>query len=255
MSTELSLFNSGCACFAGLQVLTICDMQSTSIQTLLSVPVGQRGDAWESDFLRELPKASVRIVNDTAVAGPDGWPYLLLATDLAPGADAPVDADRIDSFVNVAQWIATRGLGLVLNPEKAMPDFVMTYGMVWNFRERGEFLTLPEKSAGEKSAGGPIEIRDGQQLHAGAPSLAYLPQDVRSVLREFLKRQRVFEPRVLMISTDNQITWDLAFSLESLGSPPASEHAGIAEAISWFLPAHYSVALINESSVPGFSAL
>lgn len=231
-------------------------MQSTSIQTLLNVPVAQRGDAWESDFLRELPKASVRIVDDTAVAGPDGWPYLLLATDLAPeatpvtGANQPVDADRIDSFVNVARWLATRGLGLVLNPEKAMPDFVMSYGMVWNFRERGEFLT-----ATEKRSGGPVEIRDGQQLHAGTPSTAYLPEDVRVILREFLKRQRVFEPRVLMISTDNQVTWDLAFSLESLGSPPAAEHAGIAEAIAWFLPAHYSVALINESSVPGFTSL
>lgn len=225
-------------------------MQSISIQNLLNVPVSQRGDSWESDFLRELPKASVRIVDDTAVAGPDGWPYLLLATDLSPSNGGAVDSDRVDSLANVARWLATRGLGLVLNPEKAMPDFVMSYGMVWNFRERGEFL-----SVADKRTGGPVEIRDGQQLHAGPPSLSYLPEDVRLILREFLKQQRVFEPRVLMISTDNQATWDLAFSLESLGSPPAAEHNGIAEALAWFLPAHYSVALINESSVPGFSNL
>jgi hypothetical protein len=40
-----------------------------------------------------------------------------------------------------------------------------------------------------------------------------------------------------------------------LKSPPQSEHAGIAEAIAWFLPAHYTVALVSEKSIPGFQPL
>ncbi len=210
---------------------------------LLKIPVAQRDEAWEVEFLKELPKADVRIVSEAAVAGPDGWPYLLISTDAAPGSEAD------EKFLHVASWLATRGMGFVVNPEKAMPDFVMNYGMVWNFRERGEFLT-----PAAKSREGGLEIKDGQQLFTGAPSLAYLPEDVRVILRDFLKRQKVMEPYVLMVSTDQEV-WDLAFSIESLGNPPAREHAGIAEAISWFLPAHYSVALVSERNIPGFAAL
>ena len=57
-----------------------------------------------------------------------------------------------------------------------------------------------------------------------------------------------------MISTD-KVNYDLCFSIESLKSPPAHEHANIAEAISWFLPAHYTVALVSEKTVPGFQSL
>lgn len=214
---------------------------------LLKIPVAQRDEAWEVEFLRELPKSDVRIVNETAVAGPDGWPYLLISTESAPGSSPNAVPD--EKFLHVASWLATRGMGFVVNPEKAMPDFVMNYGMVWNFRERGEFLTPAAKARDTK-----LEIKDGQQLFTGPPSLAYLPEDVRVILRDFLKRQKVVEPYVLMVSTDQEV-WDLAFSIESLGNPPAREHAGIAEAISWFLPAHYSVALISERNVPGFAAL
>jgi len=38
-------------------------------------------------------------------------------------------------------------------------------------------------------------------------------------------------------------------------SPPAHEHANIAEALSWFFPAHYSIALISEKVVPGFQSI
>ena len=57
-----------------------------------------------------------------------------------------------------------------------------------------------------------------------------------------------------MISQDN-IHFDLCFSLESLGNPPDNEHEGIAEALSWFLPTHYSIVLISEKSLPEFLPL
>ena len=121
--------------------------------------------------------------------------------------------------------------------------------MVWNFCQRGEFLT-PSATRPQ----GKLEIADGQQLYTGAPNSAFLPEEARAVIRDFLKRQKVTVPKILMISTDQE-NWDLAFSIESMGSPPLNEHAGIAEALSWFLPAHYSVALVSEKTVPGFAAL
>jgi hypothetical protein len=49
--------------------------------------------------------------------------------------------------------------------------------------------------------------------------------------------------------------FDLAFSLDSLGNPTADEHNGLAEAIAWFLPAHYSIALVSEKVITGFQPL
>lgn len=219
--------------------LSLRDMTSTRVAQLVEIALANRDEAWELEFLRELPKSRIRVLEQAPVSGPDGWPYLMVSTD----------GDVDDSVASVAQWLASRGVGFVVNPEKSLPDFVLSYGMVWNFRERGQFLTATTNARSEK-----LEIRDGQQLYTGAPSNAFLPTDVRAVLKDFFKRQRVFGPRLLMVSTD-QVQWDLAFSIESLGSPPEKEHLGIAEALSWFLPAHYSLALISEINVPGFAEL
>ncbi|HWU44373.1 MAG TPA: hypothetical protein VN132_13070, partial [Bdellovibrio sp.] len=64
----------------------------------------------------------------------------------------------------------------------------------------------------------------------------------------------VLRPRILVMSTDRK-HYDLAFSLESLGNPPQKEHAGIAEAIGWFLPPHYSIVLVSEKGLPEFVEL
>lgn len=211
-------------------------MALDTIPTLLKVKLQDRDPDWEVQFLTALCHERVSLVQDQPVQGPDSWPYMMIRT----GGEEPM--------LNLVRWASTRGIGFVVNPDQAMPDYVLTYGMVWNCRERGEFLTpAPEKTS-------ELIIRDGEQLFAGPPSTTYLPEDVRQVLRDFLRRQRVQAPRVLMLSRDEK-DWDLAFSIESLNSPPATEHAGIAEAVSWFLPAHYSVALVSERVVPGFVAL
>ncbi len=208
-----------------------------SLTGLLETAVSNRDDAWEAAFLKALPSANLRIVNDAPVAGPDGWPYLLVSTD----GDEPLP--------NVVRWLVSQGVGLVVNPEKPIPDYVLSYGMIWNFRERGEFFT-PNPNV----RSGPVELQNGQQVFAGPPSESYLPKEVRFVLREFLRQQKIEQPKVLMVSEDQKV-WDLAMSLDSLGQPPESEHAGIAEAISWFLPAHYSLVLMKEQTLPGFVEL
>lgn len=224
-------------------------MTAQRLHQLIALPISNRDETWEHEFLRELASAPVRIVEEAPVAGPDGWPYLMISTDLKNEDGEPLTA--------VASWLSTRGMGFVVNPEKPIPDYAVSYGMVWNFRERGQFLTpVPASPGGTslKALSTKFEIKDGQQLFAGPPSMAYLPEDVRAVLREFLKRQGVSKPKALMLSAD-QKDWDLAFSIESLGNPPAAEHGGIAEAVGWFLPAHYTVALVSEKHVAGFTAL
>ena len=222
-----------------------------SMKQILSVPVGERDLSWELKFLRNLGEGSIAVTNPDPVQGPDGWPYLMASTEGAAAASA----GDFEPTAKVVRWLSDRGMGLVINAEKPLPDFVLSYGMIWNFRERGEFLTaVSEKNENRTPQRGALTIVDGQKLFAGPPSRTYLPDDVRGVLREFLKRQRVLAPKVLMLSADES-NWDLAFSIESLGSPPQAEHSQIAEAIAWFLPQHYSVALVSEKTVPGFDLL
>jgi hypothetical protein len=40
-----------------------------------------------------------------------------------------------------------------------------------------------------------------------------------------------------------------------MGLSPEVEHQGILEALAWFLPPHYSVALVSEKGFPAFENL
>ncbi|KYG70684.1 hypothetical protein [Bdellovibrio bacteriovorus] len=210
-----------------------------SLLELVNVPDEQRDHKWEIDFFMAITQGNVKLLHEAPQKGPDGWPYLLVET----GEDATENANK------VMQWSAMKGVGIAVNPRKNYPDYVFTYGMLWNFKETGLFY-----QSADESVVGTVEMPTGQKLHAGPPSPQYLPQYVRNILKEFFRDQAVLRPRILVMSTDRK-HYDLAFSLESLGNPPTKEHQGIAEAISWFLPPHYSVVLVSEIGLPPFTDL
>ncbi len=210
---------------------------------LLDVAPDARDGDWEKAFLATLPEARVRILNPEPSTGPGGWPYLFVGE----ATDVEVESEPL---LQVLSWLSTRGIGLALNPQKEVPDFVLTYGMVWNFRERGQFLT--EVTSDTRS--GAIEVSAGQEVLTAQPTEQYLPPYARAMVKQFLADQGAFTPKIMMVSFDKK-NYDLCFSIESLKSPPQEEHAGIAEALSWFLPAHYTVSLVSEKALPGFQAL
>lgn len=206
---------------------------------LTTVADENRDQKWESDFFMELAQGRLKLLTKDPQTGPDGWPYLL--TETSAEADEPAQ--------NLFQWLAEKGVGLVINPRKEYPDYVFSYGMIWHFRETGLFYR-----AKDNVPTGAFELKDGVKLHTGDPTVQYLPVYVRSILREFFRDQGLLNVKILMISTD-RTNYDLAFSLESLGNPPVKEHQGIAEAISWFLPPHYSLVLVSEKGLPAFTSL
>jgi hypothetical protein len=206
---------------------------------LVQTPDILRNEDWESQFLKVLTESNIKVMSADPQYGPDGWPYIM--------AEATADAEEPSQ--KVIMWLATRGMGLVINPSKEYPDYILTYGMIWSFKETGFFF----KKVDAPSAG-KIELNRKNIAHAGTPSPQYLPEYVRQILREFLRDQGVLAPKILVISQDNK-NYDLAFSLESLGNPPESEWAGVAEAIGWFLPPHYSILLVSEKDMPEFSTL
>jgi hypothetical protein len=212
-----------------------------NLNELTQVPDEKRDTQWENDFFMQVSTGRLKLLFQEPQPGPDGWPYLLTETTLESEAAEPAQ--------KILQWLATRGLGLVINPQKEYPDYVFSYGMVWHFKETGLFYRAkPAVSTGS------FELSGGEKLHVGEPAPEYLPQYVRGILKQFFLDQGLLSVKILVMSAD-RINYDLAFSLESLGNPPVKEHQGIAEAIGWFLPPHYSIALVSEKGLPEFFSL
>lgn len=205
---------------------------------LLKTADSARDAQWEDEFLTRLTESPLTVLSPDPQTGPDQWPYLMVSTDAGD-----------ESAQKILAWLAERGIGLAVNPTKDYPDFVLTYGMIWNFRETGRFIDrrqVPQDGA--------VEYDPRTLKMSGPPTEQYLPKYVRRVLKQFWNDQGVLSPRIQVLSVDGE-NYDFAFSLESLGNPPATEHAGIAEAISWFLPPHYSVVLVSEKGLPPFADL
>lgn len=213
---------------------------SVEFETLIQQPEARRDAQWERQFLDGLLQLKVAVVKDEPQTGPDGWPYLLVRT--GPGGT--------EAFPRIVRWLSSRGIGVAVNPHKMVPDYIFTYGMLWNYMETGRFV-LPQ----EPRPAGPIVLEPGQRMVMGPPTFKYLPEYVRSVLREFLAAQGFHKPRVLVISTPDYKNIDLALSLESLGglSPDGQKH--LAEGLAWFLPLHYNLALMSEANLPPFTPL
>lgn len=202
---------------------------------LLTTPIDDRDEAWEDAFFRALPKSKFEFLSESPIEGPDGMPYLAVKiTDDGEPAD------------KVLEWLGEKGVGLAIDPTKEMPDYVFSYGMIWNFLLNGEFVTAVE----EKRGGKEVNIEPGQEMMAGTPSESYLPPHVRGLFREFLRDQGVLKPRAVMLSQDGE-NYDFCFSLESLGNPPQEEWQGILEAFSWFFPLHYSFSILSEEMIQG----
>lgn len=209
-----------------------------------SVPDQNRDFSWDEKFFKLLSQARINIISAEPQQGPDHWPYLLSMTTVT-------DKLPIDSAQKTLRWLSEKGIGLVVNPERSpYPDYVFSYGMIWYFRETGFFMLPPQKGQQLSS-----EVSNPENKWAtGAPTEQYLPKYVRQVLKNFFADQMKHQVKIMMISAD-QKNYDLAFSLESLGNPPAAEHAQIGEALSWFLPPHYTVALISEAGFSDFAEL
>lgn len=212
-----------------------------TLHQITQTPEASRDQSWENRFFQALSKEKINVLSAEPQSGPDGWPYLL--TETSDEATEPT--------AQIIHWLADKGIGLVVNPMKEYPDYVFTYGMIWSFKETGYFFKPLEKAQVQTAAAGAVEF-DNMQVQAGNPTAEYLPLYVRKVLQDFFRDQSILRPKILMVSTDGGPNYDLAFSLESLGNPPESEHAGIGEAISWFLPPHYSLLLVSEKGLPAF---
>jgi hypothetical protein len=208
--------------------------ESQNLTEILKIPDTQRDTSWENQFFHSLASGHLEVFTQEPQTGPDGWPYLLVKSD--DGSKEP--------FQRILHWLSDKGIGLVINPQKEYPDYVFTYGMLWHFKETGLFFR--DQPA---TTEGVFEFQVKDIKSAGAPAETYLPGYVRKIIREFLLQQGVLAPKILAFSLDGK-NFELAFSQESLGEPDQTEHQGVLEAIAWFLPPHYQIALVSEKELP-----
>lgn len=214
-----------------------------TIAELLKQSESLRDEAWEQQFLNQLPSLRFQVLEAQVQEGPDGWPYLFV--EIHQGNEGGED------FFELQKWLLNQGVGLAINPLRSPPDYVLPYGQLWLYQTTGKFVAevKPRLKGGE-----PFAIEDGQKIVAGPPTEEFFPTYARRVLKEFLNQQGVSQPLVLVVSSD-QKNYDLCFSTESFGTPPAEEHVGILEAMSWFFPANYTLALVSEKGLPQFTPL
>ena len=213
-----------------------------NINDLCTTPEARRDYKWERQFLDAFVQAKVELVKDEPVQGPDGWPYFFVKTGISEEKGEPV--------VRLLGWLKDKGIGLVVNAHKELPDYIFNYGMIWNFAERQLLVQDSPQHEGPDT----LDFKEGESVFFGCPSKEYLPTYVVQVLLDFFHQQKVEDPRVAIIGKDKD-NYDLCFSLESLGNPPEQEHQGILEALSWFLPTHYSLMLLSEEAVSNFFSL
>lgn len=204
---------------------------------LIAQPESYRDEEWERAFLHSFMEAQVELTSDEAQKGPDGWPYIFVKTSAA--GKEPVS--------RVLKWLSERGVGLAVNPQKVVPDYIFTYGMIWNFRETGQFLAPITSQPADR-----VTYKKEEKWMFGAPTEKYLPIYVRRVLREFFIAQKLTPPTILVATSPDFKQTDLLISLDSLGDPPKQDHPRIAEFIGWFLPMHYSIVLASEEHLPPF---
>lgn len=185
------------------------------------------------EFFAQLLKKPVRLLTPDPQQGPEGFPYLLVTTH-----------QEGDQFIDLLKWCADKGVGIVINPTETSADYIFTYGMIWNFFLRGEFITESTSSTETRSE---LEFNNQQTVLTAVPNESYWPLPARKIFKEFLLQQGIYTPRCLLI-LDHVAPGDvdLCFSLESLGQPPIAEQKGILEAFAWFFPLHYSLAFVHE---------
>jgi hypothetical protein len=225
-----------------------CDINKTqALVPLLQVPREQRDEQWQQQFLQLIQHASMEAGDPEVQTGPDGFPYFVLRT--------PVPGRAFESFCihnMMNDLLLEKGYGVVLNPSGEAADWVFSNGDIVNLAINGEFYSAPDQS-------NPAYIEMTQQMGViqkndkvllAQPSPRFLPVKTRTAIREFLKRNGIKRPMVMLLSrtSEGRAVQQLVFNVfaEDLSSP---EQVGmIMQSLTWFLPRHYAILSINKQS-------
>lgn len=220
------------------------DLHKTGLlMDLCETPIEKRDPEWAKEFLANLPQASFKTGDPQVITGPDGFPYFQLSFP-EPGVE--FQCFVVDNMVY--DFLLSNGMGFVINPQKEQPDWVFSYGDVFNYALKKDFYNT-DNTFFSKEAPQDEKIAEDVQVMVGAPSEFILPVPVRAVIKSFLQFKGIKEPKVLLMSKekDGVQVQDLVFNFTPKNFEKEEEFRATAQQLMWFLPRHYSVIFYDEN--------
>lgn len=165
------------------------DLEKTQlIFGLIDVPRENRGEEWQKSFLENVVHASFRCGDPQVITGPDGFPYFQL---LMPRPNEHFQCYVIDRMKD--DFLLELGYGVVINPDKGQPDWVLSYRDILNLHLTESFYTTG--STLFSGAKNDETIIKDEKVLIGQPSEFILPAMTRAILREFLINNGVKSPK------------------------------------------------------------
>lgn len=222
------------------------DLSKTHIlYELCKVPKVERDAAWNIKFLEQVTEASFACGSPQVIEGPDGFPYVQL--------NLPEPGKSFQCYVikhMTHDFLMERGFGVVINPGKGDPDWVFSYGDIVNHHLSGEFYT---KSKDWHLTQEEV-IKEKEEVLLGQPSETILPQQTRTVIREFMKRIGVPEVKLLLMHRRKPqgTLQELVFNRTPETFESTEQYTSVMKCISWFLPRHYTYVTVEESRFKEF---
>ncbi|MBP2616855.1 hypothetical protein [Chryseobacterium jejuense] len=223
------------------------DLDKTDIlYKLIQIPPVERDEKWQQTFLENIGHASFRCGDPQVVTGPDGFPYFQL---FLPEPNQPFQCYVIDNMKD--DFLLSSGFGVVINPTENRADWVLSYGDILNFYLNKTFYTT---TASDFSNGTRTEtITEDEKVMVGQPSEILLPQQTRQLLADFLKANGIVTPKTLLMMRQKKdgtgVSQDLVFNVTPHHFKDENTYRSVMQAISWYLPKHYSYVGMNENSL------
>jgi hypothetical protein len=220
--------------------------KTNELYHLVAVPPQDRDAAWDTAFLANLAGASFRCGTPQIIQGPDGFPYFQL---FLPEPGVGFQCYVIDRMKD--DFLLERGLGVVINPTPAGPDWVLSYGDIVNFALTQEFYTTGETPFSKEASDEVIETEE--QVMVGQPNETLLPQATRNVLREYLQTNGVATPKIALLMrrlrNETGVSQDLVFNITPDDFGDEALYRSVMQQIGWFLPRHYAFVGMQEAAL------
>lgn len=223
------------------------DLDKTrQIDVLVKVLQSDRDEIWNQAFLANVTQASFCCGEPQVITGPDGFPYFQL---FLPEPNKSFQCYVIENMKD--DFLLATGLGVVINPGSDSADWVLSNGDIVNLHLNNSFYTTGQTSFSNRN--GVETLTESEEVMVGQPNEKLLPASTRKLLREYLNRIGMPEPKVLLLmrklKDGTGVSQDLVFNVTPDLFEDEKGYRAVMRTIAWYLPRHYSFVGMSEETL------
>ena len=212
--------------------------KTKEIDALVQIPQSDRDEKWNETFLALVTQASFRCGDPQVINGPDGFPYFQL---FLPEPNKSFQCFVIENMKN--DFLLEVGFGVVINPSSDSADWVFSNGDILNLQLNKTFYSTEPTSFSKTKS---VEIlTESEQVMVAQPNEKLLPASTRKLLRDYLIRIGLAEPKVLLLmrtlKDGSGVSQNIVFNITPEQFENENSYQSVLRVISWYLPRHYSV--------------